>query len=59
LPTHGIRDLSAKIAAEEDPEKLSALLDELVTLLSLEQDDIRSQIRAQAFGIGKPKAAGK
>jgi hypothetical protein len=54
-----MRELCAKIAEEKDPEQLSTLVEQFMMLLSLEQDNIRAQIRSQAFGIGKPNVVGK
>jgi hypothetical protein len=54
-----MRELCAKIVEEKDPERLSALVEQFIMLLSLEQDNIRAQIRSQAFGIGKPNVVGK
>ena len=59
LPTDRIRELCAKIVEEKDPEQLSALVEQFMMLLSLEQDNIRAQIRSQAFGIGTSNVAGK
>ena len=59
MPTDRMRELCAKIAEEKDPEQLSILVEQFMMLLSLEQDNIRAQIRSQAFGIGKPNVVGK
>jgi hypothetical protein len=59
LATDGLRDLCAKIVAEKNSEQQRVLFEQLIVLLSLEQENLREQIRAQVFGIGRPKAVGK
>ena len=46
MPEKKMFDLCSKITKERDPERLTATIDELIKLLTEEQDAIKAKIRA-------------
>ena len=52
MPTGKLRELCAKIAEEKDSVKLNSLVEQLLQLLDNQQEEIRSQIRAQILKLG-------
>jgi hypothetical protein len=54
MPDERMRELCLKISAEKDSKKLMELTEELIKLLSEEQDTIRMKIRET---IGKSVAS--